>query len=245
VTFALELAKLLVWFPLELLVIATLLRGQARRFPFILAYVIAEFLVVAAEIPAYWAVYQGDKHAWDRQYWLYSVNEVILQVLIYAVVISLIYKATEASRSRRMVRVSVVAGAFVFALGSFLIHYLPLHAATSDWMTPWTRDLNFCSVILDLAVWGLLISSRVKDHRLLLLSGGLGLRFTGEAIGDSLRQLALERRWHNLSYGGSLLVSFVDLLCLYIWWQALREKATAQVPAKVSASLPPKNKTAP
>ena len=52
-------------------------------------------------------------------------------------------------------------------------------------MTPWTRDLNFCSAILDLALWALLIAAREKDHRLLLLSGGLGIQFTGEAIGES------------------------------------------------------------
>ena len=91
---AIDLAKLIVWFPLELLVIATLLRGQFRRFPFILAYVVTEFLVVAAEIPAYWDVYHGVKSATDQRSWLYNLDEVILQVLIYSVVISLIYKAT-------------------------------------------------------------------------------------------------------------------------------------------------------
>lgn len=228
-SFAIDLAKLIIWFPLELLVIATLLRGQYRRFPFILAYVVAEFLVVAAEIPAYWAVYTKAKDAWGQQFWLYSFDEIILQLLIYSVVISLIYKATESIESRRTVRFSVICGAFVFAGASFAYHYLSGHASIAAWMTPWTRDLNFCSVILDLALWGLLISSKKKDYRLLLVSGGLGIRFTGEAIGDSLRELASRRRLHGLSYSGSLLITLVDLLCLYIWWQAFREKATAPV----------------
>jgi len=37
-------------------------------------------------------------------------------------------------------------------------------------MTPWTCDLNFCSAILDLRCWMMLIAAREKDHRLLLLS---------------------------------------------------------------------------
>lgn len=231
---AIDLAKLAIWFPLELLVIATLLRGEYRRFPFILVYVVAEFLAVAAEMPAYWAVYHGDKDAWNQQAWLYNFNEVVLQVMIYAVVISLIYKATETLQTRGTVRISVFCGAVLFAGVSFLIHYLAPHSHTGAWMTPWTRDLNFCSVILDLALWGLLISSKVKNYRLLLVSGGLGIRFTGEAIGESLRQLAIQRRLHTLSYSGSLLITIVDLLCLYIWWQAFREKAAVKVAASHS-----------
>lgn len=228
---AIDLAKLIVWFPLELLVIGTLLRGQFRRFPFILAYVVTEFLVVAAEIPAYWAVYHGVKSATAQRSWLYNLDEVILQVLIYSVVISLIYKATAQVQSRRALRVSVVSGAILFAGVSFLLHYYAPHANTGTWMTPWTRDLNFCSVILDLALWALLISAREKDDRLLLVSGGLGIRFTGEAVGESLRQLAIKHRMRAMSYTGSLLITFVDLLCLYIWWRAFRVKAPVNVAA--------------
>ncbi len=228
---AIDLAKLIVWFPLELLVIGTLLRGQYRRFPFIFAYVLAELLVVAAEIPAYWAVYHGVKSATNQRSWLYNLDEVILQVLIYAVVISLIYKATASLQARRTVRIAVIAGAILFAGASFLLHYFSPHTNTGTWMTPWTRDLNFCSIILDLALWVLLISARDKDVALLLVSGGLGIRFTGEAVGESLRQLAIKRRSHAISYTGSLLITFVDLLCLFVWWQAFRAKAPLKVPA--------------
>lgn len=228
---AIDLAKLIVWFPLELLVIGTLLRGQYRRFPFIFAYVVAEFLVVAAEIPAYWAVYHEVKSATNQRSWLYNLDEVILQVLIYAVVINLIYKATAPVQARRALRIGVVAGAILFAGTSFLVHYYAPHANTGTWMAPWTRDLNFCSVILDLALWMLLISSKEKNLGLLLLSGGLGIRFTGEAVGESLRQLAIKQHSHAISYSGSLLITFVDLLCLFVWWQAFRSKAPAKIPA--------------
>lgn len=233
---AIDVAKLIIWFPLELLVIATLLRGSFRRFPFILAYVVTEFLVVAAEIPAYWAVYHGDTSATSQRSWLYNLDEFILQVLIFCVVISLIYKATAPLPSRRMVRLSVICGAIVFAGASCLYHYSAPHTKTGTWMTPWTRDLNFCSVILDLALWALLLSAKKKDYSLLLVSGGLGIRFTGEAIGQSLRDLSLQRHSHALSYTGSLLITVVDLLCLFAWWQAFREKSIVRVRAVTSPS---------
>jgi hypothetical protein len=148
-------------------------------------------------------------------------NVVVMQVLVYAVVMSLIYQATGQLRSRRIVRVSLIAGAILFAAVSFLIHRDPA-LNTGSFMTPWIRDLNFCSAILDMALWTLLIAAREKDHRLLLLSGGLGIQFTGEAMGRSIRQLALRTRSHAMSLTGAVLILLADLVFLYIWWRALR-----------------------
>jgi hypothetical protein len=234
VRFVIEVVSAIIWLPMELLVIATLLRGQYRRFPFILAFVVAEFLAVAAEIPAYWAYYHHVKNATSQKTLLFALNEVVLQVLIYAVVVSLIYQATARLKSRRVVALGVVAGAIAFAGISFAIHRAGPGVTTGTWFTQWTRDLNFCSAILDLGLWTLLISSRQKDSRLLMISGGLGIRFTGEAIGDSIRQLAIKHRSTPLSLTGSVLVTLVDLLCLFIWWQALRAKSPVTVPASTS-----------
>jgi hypothetical protein len=161
---------------------------------------------------------QGAAFAFPAVYWF---NAVVMQVLVYAVVMSLIYQATGQLRSRRIVRASLIAGAILFAGISFLIHRNPA-LNVGSFMTPWTRDLNFCSAILDLALWALLIASREKDHRLLLLSGGLGIQFTGEAIGESTRNLALRSHSRPISMFGNSLIMLTDLLFLYIWWQALR-----------------------
>ena len=218
--------------------IAALLRGQYRRFPFVLAFVVAEFLAVAAEIPAYWAVYRGVKHAKVEQGWLFVLDEVVLQALIYAVVISLIYQAAKRLKSRRVVALGVVTGAILFAGVSFLVHQAGGSSVWGVWVVPWSRDLNFCSAILDLGLWTLLISARQKDSTLLMISGGLGIRFTGEAIGSSLRQLAIRHRSIPLSLTGGIMGTFVDLLCLFIWWRALRDRnpATAVSPAAVNSA---------
>ncbi len=219
---AIEVVTTAIWLPMELMVIATLLKGQYKRFPFILAFVAAEFLAVAAEIPTTWAYYHGIKT--PQRTWVFMLNEVVLQVLIYAVVISLIYRATASLKSRRVVAVAVIVGAFAFAGGSFLIHRSAPGTSTGEWLTPWSRDLNFCSAILDLGLWTLLISARKKDSQLLLITGALGIRFTGEAIGDSIRQLATQRRMRYTSLAGAVMVTLSDMVCLYIWWRALREQ---------------------
>jgi hypothetical protein len=238
VRLAIEVVTTIIWLPMELMVIAALLRGQYRRFPFILAFVVAEFLAVAAEIPAYWAVYRHVKNAKGQQTWLFVLNEVVLQALIYAVVISLIYQATKRLKSRRVVALGVVTGAIVFAGVSLAIHQASVPAPVGAWVVPWSRDLNFCSAVLDLGLWTLLISSRQKDSRLLLISGGLGIRFTGEAIGSSLRQLAISHRSTTLSLTGGILGTLVDLLCLFIWWQALRDKTPVTVASPAAAVKP-------
>jgi hypothetical protein len=221
VRFAIQLCGLVIGLPLQLLIIGTLLRGGYRRFPFLFVYIIGDFLTTVVEAPSavgydrgmQWAVYAFPAVRW--------FNVVVMQVLVYAVVMSLIYQATGQLRSRRIVRVSLIAGAILFAAVSFLIHRDPA-LNTGSFMTPWIRDLNFCSAILDMALWTLLIAAREKDHRLLLLSGGLGIQFTGEAMGRSIRQLALRTRSHAMSLTGAVLILLADLVFLYIWWRALR-----------------------
>ena len=223
------------------MVIAALLRGQYRRFPFVLAFVVAEFLAVAAEIPAYWAVYRGVSQAKKQQGGLFVLDEVVLQALIYAVVISLIYQAAKRLKSRRVVALGVVTGAVLFA-GDLSPSTSRLRWCRAHGWSRWSRDLNFCSAVLDLGLWTLLISSRQKDSRLLLISGGLGIRFTGEAIGSSLRQLAIRHRSSPLSLGGGIMGTFVDLLCLFIWWRALRDKAPVTVVSPAASEIRPPTK---
>lgn len=219
---AIQIAALVVWLPLNLLVIQALLRGDYRRFPFILVYVLVEFLATAAEIPAYWAVFSHSPRGVDLQVYIYWMDEAVAQVLVFIVVMDLIYRATEKHPARRVLRIGLILGAVAFAAISLAIHYKPTRAGV--WMTPWTRDLNFSAAILDLALWTLLIASREKDHRLLLLSGALGIQFTGEAIGESVRQLSALNRSHAIALLGSTLVVAADIARSYIWLRVFQRK---------------------
>jgi hypothetical protein len=227
--FAIQLCGWLVGLPLQLLIIGTLLRGGYRRFPFLFAYVVGDFLTTVVEIPSAMGYQRGMQWAAFAYPAVFWFDVVVMQVLVYAVVMSLIYQATGKLRSRRSVRALLVAGAILFAGISFWVHWNPA-LNTGSFMTPWTRDLNFSSAILDLALWALLIASREMDHQLLLLSGGLGIQFTGEAIGTSIRQIALRTRSRAMSLTGGIVMLLASLVFLYIWWQALRAAPARRQP---------------
>ena len=187
----LQYAIWVVGIPLELLIIAALLRGAYRRFPFLLMYSSALFLTTVIEISVYQAYFAGIHFAYSRATY-YWVDEGIRQGLLFAVVLSLAYLATAKLQSRNLVRLSVIAGGIAWALISFLIHHqsqLAEGVGKWRWMTLWVRDITFAAAILDFAVWALLLATRFKDAQLLLLTGGLGIQFAGDAIGESLRFL--------------------------------------------------------
>lgn len=200
---------------MELLIIAALVRGPYRRFPVILLYSIVLFLTTIVDISVYRAYYSGSPigYTFAHYYW---IDEGLRQLLVFAVVISLIYEATAAARTRTLLRASLILGAILFAGVSFLIHYDP-HGVVGKWMTLWSRDMDFSTAILDLALWAMLVAWRHKDTQLLLLSGGLGIVFTGEAIGQSLRSLLPA----TVIPGDAVLLT-ANLVGMYVWWHALK-----------------------
>ena len=220
--FVLQLVTWCAGLPLTLLVIAAMRRGAFRNYPVLFLFEIAGFLLTVAGMPLYIQHFRRLDHASLVSMAKWNVwNDAILTPLEYAVVISLIYVAASHVRSRRTVLTATIGGACLIAGVSFLLHFNP-KAPNGVWMALWTRDLNFFSEIMDLGLWGLLVSTRGRDSRLLLVTGGLGIQFTGDAIGDSLRSLAAQRHSHLISFTGSFFSTVVDLTALYVIWQAFR-----------------------
>src|SRR5581483_5395132 len=182
---ALQYVSLALWFPLVLLLIAALLRGPYLRYPFLFIYTVALFLTAVVELAAHVGYASGAAlaHTWATYYW---VDDGIRQALLFTVVISLLYQATKDNRGRAVTRLLLVSGAILVAAISFFIYY-DRHAVVSRWMTLWIRDLDLTSAILDMALWAILLQSRRYETELLMLSGALGIRFTGEAVGHALR----------------------------------------------------------
>jgi hypothetical protein len=226
--FAIQACGLLIGLPLEIMVIAALLRGGYRRFPLIFVYAILNLLATVVEIPPAWAYLHGVQGGAARMVGYWWNDEGVFQLLNYLVVMSLIYQATATLPARRILRGSLFLGALLFAGITFLIHYSP-QQLPGAWMTSWTRDLNFCSAVLDLALWALLISMREKDYRVLMLSGAMGIQFTGEAIGQSLRQLSQRDRSLALARSGAILMMISNLLLMFIWWRAFRTESDGKV----------------
>jgi hypothetical protein len=220
---AIQVCGYVVGLPLELLVIAALLRGDYLRFPFLFVYVVADFLTTVIEIRP--SLNYGTRTPQAVREWafIYWADERIMQTLMFLLVISLIYLAAADLRPRRAVLAIVICGTLLFAGISLLVHYDP-NTVPGKWMTPWTRDLNFGAAILNLGLWAMLIRPGRRDYRVLMLSGALGIQFAGQAIAQSLRNLGQSpaNRSTTLVLVGNILNMVANLACLYMWWQALR-----------------------
>src|ERR1022692_3633597 len=91
------------------------------------------------------------KSLWDSYYW---IDEVILDVLVFCVVIAFIDEAARHSKQKLIERHWLVLAAALICAVSFAIHHgLPMNRQ----MTLISRDLNICAVILDLILWSLLL----------------------------------------------------------------------------------------
>ena len=201
--FALDICAYLVGIPLEVLILAAMLRGSYRRYPALFVYMAAVFVASLVETSLYIigyldATWYRDRHVWTQYLKCYWIDEGIMLALEFVVSFSLIRRATEGASSRRMMRASVVCSALLVYAITFRAHYDPT-AATGLWMNAWTRDLNFYYAILDVGLWAMLIGSRARDSRLLLFSGALGILFTGAAISGSISDLAVARRSRALT----------------------------------------------
>jgi hypothetical protein len=229
--FALDICAYLVGIPLEVLILAAMLRGSYRRYPALFVYMAAVFVASLVETSLYItgyldATWYRDRRVWTQYLKCYWIDEGIMLALEFVVSFSLIRQATEGASSRRMMRALVVCSAVLVYAITFRAHYDPM-AATGLWMNAWTRDLNFYYAILDVGLWAMLIGSRARDSRLLLFSGALGILFTGAAISGSISDLAVARRSRALTLTGGVVNMLSNLAFLYIWWQALRVRQAA------------------
>ena len=211
--------------PLDLMVVAVLLRGEYRRYPFVFLYAVVDLLTTILEIQPSMAYSSGTpeaKHRWAQMFW---INEQIMQVLVFLLVISLVYRATKHLRPRRTLLTATICGTVLVAAISLWAHYDP-NPPMGIYMTRWTRDLNFCAAVLDLGLWALLIGSRKKDYQLLLVTGGLGIQFAGGAIGQSLRDML-----PAMVTVASDFTVITGTARVYIWWRAFRGKPQAPLPS--------------
>src|SRR5438309_12024312 len=120
---AFQIGAYLVGLSLELAIMVVLLRGQWKRFPFVFLYLIGDFLTTVTEIEPslrYATATVAERAAFVKLYWL---NERIIQVLIFLLVISLVYRATERVQPRRTLLLIVITGTILFAGITLLIVY--------------------------------------------------------------------------------------------------------------------------
>jgi hypothetical protein len=221
VQIVIQAAGYVVGLSLELLIVAALLQGGYKQYPFVFAYIVADLITTVIEIQpslVYASRTRSAIHDFLQVYW---IDERVMQTLMFMVVISLVYMAVRDRKPQSTAMSAMIGGTLLFAGISFLIHYRP-ERYIGQWMTPWTRDLNFGGAILDFALWLTLIAQPRRNHRLLMLSGALGIQFTGQAIGHSIRTVT---HMQSLRLLANVLLMVLNLVFLYLWWQALRPVA--------------------
>lgn len=222
--FAIQISAYLIGIPLQILTIHAMLRKSYTEFPFVFAYVIGAFLASVIEAPLSLAYYRNaeDKAiAYNYALW-YWIDEAVLEVLVFAVVLSLVYYATAKLPSRRLIRTALLVSAVLFVGITFRITYQSGASHQGLWLTPWFRDVKFGAAVLDLALWAMLLASREKDHRILYLSCGLGIMFAGQSIGESIRSLAIGHELHAVATVGGLVGLASDTAMMYLWWRTFR-----------------------
>jgi hypothetical protein len=202
----------------QILVMSALLRGAYKRYPFVFIYSLVLLLTSVVDVATISGVGKFSQQLAPDYY----RSEAFRQVLLFAVVVSLMDRALQDRALRQHLRIYLLSGAAV-ALGvSLWIHSNVQFYSLR--MTLVGRDLSFGSAVLNLLLWSILISSKRRDRELLLITGGLGLQFTGEALGQSLRQIAGQHRNLVILWFGNLFLVTAHIVRLYVWWEAFRSR---------------------
>lgn len=197
---------------LQSLLIATLAQGAGREFPALFAYVICLLGTTTADILAF--VVLGKKSSSFVMY--YWSAELVRQTALFAMVVMLAVGVIPSGRkSEAYSRIFSVAAVTIW-LGSILMYHTQ---DLNTWMTSVVRNLSFFTGVMNLFVWFAYARSQSRELTRLMISAGLGLQMTGEAIGQAIRQLNYSR---NTNLAGAIFIVVTHLLCLYIWWRALQ-----------------------
>ena len=198
---------------LQAAVIQSLVRGPYRRLPVLFGYSITLLFATVVDATAY---FNGP--AFRREFLAYYwIDEVIIQAFLFALVLSFIYKALALDQRRRAIMAALIGAAVVVGAASAWGNYDPA-APASLWMTLISRNLAFFAAILNFILWMVLMRARSASPQLLIISGGLGIESSGEAIAQSIRPLLTPAT----IWIANLFMILTHLACLAIWWYALR-----------------------
>jgi hypothetical protein len=215
---------------LQVLAVASIVKGPHRRYPVLTAYLILLLLATVAEVSTVVNLLPQET---QREYlW---ISSAIKQVLLFIVVLELIARAGPDSPCRRHMPL-IIGGAVLIAIVAFAANRQS--GRIGPVMTNALAYLSFYSTLLNLVLWFLLMKNRHRDPQLLTITGGLGIQFTAEAVGHSIRNLSIPHHSEILANTGSVILALGHLLCLYFWWQALRhprDSAAALVAASEDA----------
>ena len=195
-------------------VVVFLLRGSFRSYPLLLVYCVLQLAATVAE--EYVFRTYGDASIFYRR--LYWADEVVLDLLLFLMVITLTYRALEGSPLRAGMG-RLLGGVVVIAL---VVPFLLFSARrfSNPWFNGTSQLLNFGAAIMNLGLWTALIGTKKRDPLLLTVSAGLGVAVTGAAIAFGLRRFTPSGG--TLEQLANLLKTVTYLASVLIWCWAFR-----------------------
>ncbi len=189
-----------------------MLEGAWRRYPVLFAYLCFTFSLSAPMSIAFLVSGATWTQVSRSAYWILSLS---MQLCGVALLLVLTRKAGEHRPEIRRT-VLLMSLAFVVAIiGSSTFHYpIAVSGLPNRWMTFISRDVAFVSAIMNMILWSLLLSNRKRDATILLISAGLGLQCTIDAMGHAMRFFPNE-----VKDVGNLVISAGSILTSYVWYR--------------------------
>lgn len=189
-----------------------MLGGAWRRFPVLFAYLCLTLSLSAPMSIAFLlsgATWTGVSRS---AYWILSLSMQLCGVLLLLV---LTRKAGDSRPGIRRTVAWMSAGFLAALVGSGVWNYEVLASGLPNrWMTFVSRDVAFVSAGMNLILWSFLLSDRKRDQTILLISAGLGLQCTIDAMGHALRFFPNE-----VKDVGNLVISAGSILTSYVWYR--------------------------
>ncbi|MEO8100604.1 MAG: hypothetical protein ABI811_23095 [Acidobacteriota bacterium] len=148
---------------------------------------------------------------------MYWGGELLLDLLLFFLVISLTVRALEDSPLRPGIFKFLMVVLFATLTLPFVLFEGPFFA--KQWNQSVTQLLNFGAAIMNLGLWTSLLMSKRRDPQLLTVSAGLGLAVAGSALTFGLRKFT----WHDsdvLFVVSNFAHYFTQIGSLLIWCKA-------------------------
>jgi len=200
---------------LHILVIRGIVKTAAFRiYPFLFAYCLVDFLSSVVETSAFLGLFRWQTVSRERFAAFYWANEFLLQLLIFAVMLSLIHQALEHPRVSSFL-VGFILLLVMIGSGASVAFTYSASASPARWLTDLSGKLSFFSAMLNVVLWTALIRGKKRDPRLLVIAAGLGVLTTGKSIGHHVRGLSASA----VPYA-DLFIVLSHLICLLAWWWA-------------------------
>ena len=197
---------------LQLGIITFLLQGGFRKYPLVLGYSLTRLITSVLEVVI--RQQQGHQAGLFRQ--VYYSDRVILNLVLFVMVTTIIYRLLEGNPRRSTVGKMLMGIVAVVVLLPFLVLSRPL---TIHWLDGMSQFLYFGSGIMTLVLWTVLIRSRPRDSQLLKFTMGLGVAMTGAAVAFGLHSWMNS---HQFAWMPNLFLQVTHVMGLLIWCWAFR-----------------------